>query len=68
MPKEYTTLSTQYASIMKPLQEVVKTLGYKGDIDKLTTKELKAAEVALRVLGNAADRPQSMIDNVLEAA
>jgi len=68
MPDEYNKLSTTYAETMRPIQEVVKLLGYKGDIDKLSTKELKAGEVALRVLGNASSRPQEVIDAVLTAA
>lgn len=68
MPEEYNALSTQYATVMKPIQDVVKLLGYKGDLEELTTKDLKAAEVALRVLGNASDRPQSVIDEVLSVA
>lgn len=68
LPKEYRVLSTQYSETMKPIQEVVKLLGYKGDIDKLTTKEIKAAEVALRVIGNASDRPQSVIDELLRVS
>lgn len=68
MPDDYNALAKQYAEILKPLQDTVKLLGYKGSLDDLTTKQLKAAEVALRVLGNAADRPQSVIDNVLQKA
>lgn len=68
LPPEYQALSTQYAEVMKPIQDVTKLLGYKGDVSKLSAKELKAAEVALRVLGNASDRPQSVIDAVIEAA
>lgn len=65
LPPEYRRLSSQYAESSTPIQEVVKLLGYKGDIDKLTAKELKAAEVALRVVGNASDRPQAVIDELL---
>lgn len=68
MPEQYNALATQYAQLSKPLVDMVKLLGYKGDLDKLTAKELKAGEVALRILGNAADRPQSVIDEVVEAA
>jgi hypothetical protein len=68
MPDNYNQLRTQYAQMSKPLNEVVKLLQYKGSLDQLTAKELKAAEVALRVLGNAADRPQSVIDDILEIA
>lgn len=68
MPEEYNALSTQYAEVMKPIQDMVKLLGYKGDIEQLTAKELRAGEVALRVLGNAAARPQDVIDGVLQTA
>jgi hypothetical protein len=68
MPEDYNALATQYATLSRPLQDFVKLVGYKGDMDKLTAKELKTAEVALRVLGNAADRPQSVIDGILETA
>lgn len=68
MPEDYNRLATEYATTLKPIQEVIKLLGYKGDLDKLTAKELKAGEVALRLLGNSADRPQSVIDDVLNQA
>lgn len=68
MPEEYNELATQYAQLSKPLQDTVKLLTYKGSLDDLTAKDLRAGEVALRVLGNAADRPQSVIDDVLEMA
>ena len=68
LPDEYNVLSTQYAEIMKPISDMAKLLGYKGDLSKLTAKELKAGEVALRMLGNAADRPQSVINDVIRVA
>lgn len=68
MPPNYNQLRTQYAQISQPLNEMVKLLGYKGNLDEFTAKELKAGEVALRMLGNAADRPQSAIDGILDAA
>lgn len=68
MPEDYNALLTSYASVMKPLQDFVKLTGYKGDLEKLTAKELRAGEVALRVLGNASDRPQSVIDELITTA
>lgn len=68
MPEGYNRAATQYAQLSKPLEEVAKLLGYKGKITEITTKDLKAGEVALRILGNAADRPQSVIDEVLRVA
>jgi hypothetical protein len=68
MPEDYNQLATEYARMSRPLNEFVKLLGYKGNLDDLTAKELKTGEVALRVLGNAADRPQSIIDDILDTA
>lgn len=68
MPENYNQLRTEYAILSQPITQVVKLLGYKGKLDDLTAKDLKSGEVALRVLGNAADRPQSVIDDVLETA
>ena len=68
MPEQYNALSTQYAQLSKPLTDMVKLLGYKGDLDALTAKDLKAGEVGMRILGNAADRPQSVIDDVVNTA
>lgn len=68
MPPDYNQLATDYARLSKPLNDFVKLVNYKGNLDELTTKQLKTGEVALRVLGNAADRPQSVIDEILETA
>lgn len=68
MPEQYNALATEYAKLSKPLVDFVKILGYKGDLDAITTKELKTGEIAMRVLGNAADRPQSVIDELVKAA
>lgn len=68
MPDQYNALATQYAELSKPLVDTTKLLGYKGDLDKLTSKDLKAGEVALRILGNATDRPQSVIDEIVKAS
>lgn len=68
MPPEYNQLATEYAQLSKPLNDFVKLLQYKGSLDDLTAKDLKTGEVALRVLGNAADRPQSVIDQIVETA
>jgi hypothetical protein len=68
MPAQYNALSTEYARLSKPLTDMIKLLGYKGDLDALTAKDLKAGEVGMRILGNAADRPQSVIDSVVNTA
>jgi len=68
MPQQYNALSTEYAKLSTPLTDIIKLLGYKGDLDSLTAKDLKAGEVGLRVLGNASDRPQSVIDEMVRVA
>lgn len=68
MPEQYNVLSTEYAKLSTPLTDIIKLLGYKGDLDALTAKDLKAGEIGLRVLGNAADRPQSIIDEIVRVA
>ena len=68
MPEQYNVLSTEYAKLSTPLTDIIKLLGYKGDLDALTAKDLKAGEVGLRVLGNASDRPQSIIDKIVRVA
>lgn len=68
MPDGYNRAATQYAELSKPLEEVARLLGYKGKMSEISTKDLRAGEVALRILGNAADRPQSVIDEVLRVA
>lgn len=66
--KQYTTLSKQYAELMRPLQDFVKYIGYKGDIEKLGTQNLRVAEIAQRLLGNASARPQEVIDAITALA
>lgn len=68
MPDGYNRAATQYAQLSKPLEETAKLLGFKGKVSEITAKDLKAGEVALRILGNASDRPQSVIDEVLRVA
>lgn len=66
--KQYSTLSKQYAELMRPLQDFVKYIGYKGDIEKLGTQNLRVAEIAQRVLGNASARPQEVLDAIAALA
>lgn len=65
---KYKASQQKTAEAMGALQEFVQLLGYKGDLEKLGTKDLKAGEVASRVLGNAADRPTSVIQRLDEIA
>lgn len=63
---EYQVAAKEYATNEAVLREVAKMAG--TTIDKLSTKDLKLAEVLMRALGNASDRPTTLINNVLEAA
>lgn len=65
---EYRDLSKKFAETIGVLKENVKLLGYKGSLEDLLLKDLRVGEVALRVLGNAADRPLSVIVDTLETA
>lgn len=65
---KYKASQQKTAEAMGALRDFVQLLGYKGDLEKLGTKDLKAAEVASRVLGNAADRPTSVIQALDEVA
>lgn len=40
------------------LNELVKILGYRGKLEEITTRGLRASEVFMRALGNASDRPK----------
>jgi len=53
---------------LEGLQEFVKLIGYKGKLSDLTTKELKAGETFLRIFGNAADRPMSVLKKLYDTA
>lgn len=63
---EYQQAASTYAQNEKILSEVAKMAG--TTIDEINTKDRKLGEVFIRTLGNASDRPQSLIDDVVEAA
>lgn len=65
--ENYMKLSQAYAEITSPLEEFTKLINYKGNLDDIGEKTLKAGEVAQRVLGNAADRPTSVISDLENA-
>lgn len=65
---EFGTLAKQYADSHKALEEFTKILGYKGSMEGITSKGLRAGEVARRMLGNAADRPTSIIEGLIKTA
>ena len=66
--KEYKLASQDYATTIKPVQDFLNLMGYKGPLERISTKDLRAGEIAMRMLGNAADRPLSVIQALEEAA
>jgi hypothetical protein len=65
---DYFQAARQYAEIATPVETFVRLLNYKGKLDDIVAKDLKAGEIAQRVLGNAADRPMQTINDILEVA
>lgn len=65
---EYGKFAREYAEQRLSLEDFTKLLQYKGNLENITKKGLRAGEVAQRILGNAADRPQSILDALLEQA
>jgi hypothetical protein len=64
----YRESQQQTAEALSVLSEYGRLLGYKGPIDKITEKDLRAGEVFMRVFGNAADRPVTVLDNLYGVA
>lgn len=65
---KYGEVSDKYRELIGPLQDFTKLIQYKGDIEKIGEKTLRTGEVARRVLGNASDRPTSVIQGLDEIA
>lgn len=63
---EYQKAAQDYATNESVLREVAKIAG--TSIDEIPTKDLKFAEVLMRTMGNASDRPKTLINDVVEAA
>lgn len=61
---KYMKLNTQYAEMSKPIRDFVQLMGYKGDLDGITEKNLRAAEIATRMLSNVADRPTTVLSDL----
>ncbi len=64
LDENYFRYSKQMAQSIPPLMNFVKLIGYKGNLDGIGAKTLRAGEVAARILGNAADRPLSTLSDL----
>ena len=65
---DYADFARRYSEQYQAIEEFTNLLGYKGSLEDITEKALKAGEVSRRVLGNAADRPRTVIDTLIEEA
>lgn len=65
---KYKAAQQKTAETLGALRDFVQLMGYKGDLEKITAKDLKAGEIASRILGNAADRPMSAIQALDDVA
>lgn len=65
---KYQLAQKKTAESMSALRDFVQLMGYKGNLENITAKDLRAAEVGQRVLGNAADRPMSVLSSMDEIA
>lgn len=65
---KYRLTQRKTADALGTLREFVQLLGYKGDLEKLGTKDLRVGEVASRILGNASDRPMTVLQQLDDMA
>lgn len=65
---QYFDSQVQTREAMTSLGEYARLIGYKGDIENMTTKDLKAGEVFMRVFGNASDRPTTVLNDLYSTA
>lgn len=65
---KYQNLNLKEAKIMGGLKDFVSLTTYKGNLKDLTSKDLRVGEIALRMLGNAADRPTTVINSIDDLA
>ena len=65
---KYFKAQNQIREAIGALKSFAKIMGYKGDIKDITTKDLKAGEVFSRIFGNAADRPNDVLDGLYNMA
>lgn len=65
---KYREAQQQTAEALTSLSEYARLLGYKGPIENIATKDLKAGETFMRVFGNASDRPLGVLNTLYETA
>lgn len=65
---KYKDAAKRYAVNQKALSNVAKFAGVPANIENISSKSLKLGEGLMRSLGNAADKPTSLINEVTELA
>lgn len=65
---KYHAAQLKTAEALNALRDFVQILGYKGDLEKISTKDLRAGEVFSRVFGNASDRPTDVLQKLITTA
>ena len=61
----YGKLATAYAELSGGPSDFFKAIGFKGNLDDISTQSLRAGEVSMRTLGNASARPTEAIEKLL---
>ncbi len=63
--ENYPRLAGAYAKLMNEPAPFFKALGYTGRMADLSTQDVRAAEIALRTMGNASAKPTEAIQKLL---
>ena len=64
----YNLAQVKTREALEGLEEFVRLMGHKGNLDDITTRDLRAGEVFLRAFGNAADRPMTVLNKLYQNA
>ena len=64
----YRPVSTAYSRLVTEPADYFKAIGYKGNLEDITSQSLRSGEVAMRTLGNASSRPTEAIDKLVKVA
>uniref|UniRef100_A0A6M3Y3G6 ART-PolyVal-like domain-containing protein n=1 Tax=viral metagenome TaxID=1070528 RepID=A0A6M3Y3G6_9ZZZZ len=66
--ERYGVLAKEYATTSKSLGSLAKLMNYKGRLQNITTKDLKAGEISRRMAGNAADKTLTVLSDLESVA
>ncbi len=66
--ENYPKLATAYSDLIQQSTPFFKAIGYTGKMSDLGTQDLRAAEIALRTMGNASAKPTEALQKLLDVA